>query len=51
MSYTKRQIDELQERGLNPVSDAEYDACYGEYLRDQERDMEAEKFFEENLTT
>ena len=45
MSITKRNIEDLQDRG---ITDAEYDACYAEYLRDQERDMAAERFFEEN---
>ena len=48
MSYTKRHIENLQERGIDPFETAEYDACYAEFLRDQERDLAAERFFEEN---
>jgi len=48
MSYTKRNIDELQERGIDPFADAEYDAEYMEFLRDQERDRMAEEWFEKH---
>ena len=47
MSLTKRYIDELEAQGLDPFkSDAEYDAEYMEFLREQERDRLAEEALE-----
>lgn len=50
MSYTKRHIEELQTRGIDPFENPAYDVEYMEYLRDQERDRMAEEYFENSET-
>jgi len=44
MSHTKRYFEDLREE-----NDGEYDACYAEFLMEQERDLAAERYLEENL--